>query len=291
MKNILLPAIVLLATTSSVLAQRIETAVPYKVIKSTKKVMQESKKVAIGYFGVSQTTQNSASSTAAGGGAFAKMTVNFGGVDIAAYQKILQEGYNLAVKKLTALGYQVVKPEELAATGEETYVPAESPEEYCAQSNTIRSVNIQPRVTQLTMDMTPLGSNPFMKKAKAVDAHLLNFVFGATAVSYDRGSRLGKKASVSGAPYLTFGGALNVYPVGKGGSPFSITAGSKEGVEDIAGPEGISETSKNSKPWMGSNMGKYVLQVDEAKYLAAMRAFLNEAVEDCIARMQEEVKE
>lgn len=290
MKNALLLAALVLVATGSTIAQRIDTKVPYGIIKGTKKAMQESKKVAIGYFGVAQTTQNSASTTAAGGGAFAKMTVNFGGVDIAAYQKVLQEGYDLAVKKLTALGYQVVTPEQLAATGEETYVPTGSPEEYRAQSNTIRAINIQPRVTQLTMDMSPMGSNPFTKKAKAVDAHLLNFVFGATAVSYARGSRLGKKAKVAGAPYLTFGGAMNVYPIGKGGSPFSITAGSTEGVEDIAGPEGIYETSSKDRPWLGSNMGKYVVQIDEAKYLAAMRSFLDEAVEDCIARMQEEVK-
>lgn len=87
MKIFLLSATLLLAAAGSTYAQRIETSVPYKVIKSTKKTLQESKKVAIGYFGVSQTTQNSASSTAAGGGAFAKMTVNFGGVDVAAYQK------------------------------------------------------------------------------------------------------------------------------------------------------------------------------------------------------------
>lgn len=201
----------------------------------------------------------------------------------------MQDAYDRAVKKLTALGYQVMTPEQLTATGEETYTPSEQPEEYRAQSNTIRAVNIQPRVTQLQMDMNPMGSNPFMKKAKGVDAHLINFVYGATAVSYDRGSRYGKKASVSGAPYLTFGGNMNVYPVGKGGSPFSITAGSKEGVEDIAGPGGISETSKNSKPWMGSNMGKYVLDVDEKKYLAAVSTFLNEAVDACIDRMQKEV--
>lgn len=272
-------------------AQEIETKVPYKIGGGTKKAFKETNKVAIGYFGVSQTVQNSASSTGGGGGAFAKMTVNFGGVDINAYQALLKEAYDLAVTKLKALGYEVMTPEQLKATGEPTYVPDNAPKTYKAQSNTIQLIDIQPPVTQLEMDMTPLGANPMIKKAKNINANLMNFVFGATAVDFDRGSRLSKKAKVSASAYLTFGGNLNTYPVGKGGSPAVISVGSKNGAEDFAGEKGLYETEKNDMPWLGSAKGKYILDINQNKYLALVRGMLLQAVEKSIAKWHEELND
>lgn len=219
------------------------------------------------------------------------MTVNFGGVDHNAYQALLKEAYDLAVTKLKGLGYEVLTPEQLKETGERTYVPGNSPKSHKANSNTIEVIDIQPPVTQLEMDLTPLGFNPMLKKAKNINANLLNFVFGATAVSFDRGSRLGKKAKVAASPYLTFGGYLNSYPIGKGGSPAVISVGSKEGAEDFAGKEGIYETSKNHKPWMGSSMGKYILDIDQEKYLALVRGMLMQAVDKSIAKWHEELND
>jgi len=287
----LLFTLLCLGFTNYLLAQEIETKVPYKIGGSTQKAFKETSKVAIGYFGISQTVQNSASSTAAGGAAFAKMTVNFGGVDFNAYQALLKEAYDSAVSKLRGLGYDVMTPEQLQATGEETYTPDNTPESYKANSNTIVAVNIQPAVSQLKMDMTPLGSNPMMKKAKNVNANLMNFVFGATAVGFDRGSKFGKKAKVAASPYLTFGGYLNTYPIGKGGSPAVISVGSKEGAEDFAGEKGLYETEKTDMPWLGSSRGKYILDIDQNKYLALVRGMLMQAVEKSIAKWHEELND
>ena len=287
----LLLTILTLSVTNYLSAQEVETKVPYKIGGTTQKAFKESNKVAIGYFGVSQTVQNSASSTGGGGGASAKMTVNFGGVSIDAYQAIVQEAYDLAVTRLKGLGYDVMTPDQLKATGETTYVPDNAPKSYKAQSNTIQVIDIQPKVAQLEMDMTPLGSNPMMKKAKNINAHLMNFVFGATAVGYERGSKFSKKAKVSASPYLTFGGNLNTYPIGKGGSPAVISVGSKEGLEDFDGPEGLYETSSNHMPWLGSAKGKYILDIDQAKYLALVKAFLFQSVEKSIDRWHKELND
>ncbi len=119
----------------------------------------------------------------------------------------------------------------------------------------------------------------------------MNFVFGATAVSYDRGSRLGKKATTSASPYLTFGGYLNTYPAVRLGSPAVISVGTKTGVEGFEGPEGIYETSKNSKAWMGSSIGKYALDVNQEKYLSLVREMLLQSVEKSIDRWHKELND
>lgn len=291
MKTKLFLTLLTFAISNCITAQEMETKVPYKIGGGTQKAFKESNKVAIGYFGVAQTVQNSASSTAGGGGAFAKMTVNFGGVDINAYQAVVQEAYDLAVTKLKALGYVVMTPDELKATGEESYVPDNTPETFRHSSNTVQSIRVQPPVTQLEMDLTPLGSNPMMKKAKNINAHLLNFDFGVTAVGYDRGSKFSKKAKVSASPYLTFGGNLNTYPIGKGGSPAVISVWSKEGAEDFAGPQGLYETSSNDMPWLGSSKGKYILDIDQAKYLALVKGMLMQGVEKSIERWHKELND
>lgn len=291
MKTKVLASLICAMLTGTVWSQEIETKVPYKIGGGVQKAFKETNKVAIGYFGVSQTTQSYASSTGGGGGAFAKMTVNFGGVDIDAYQAVVKEAYDHAVTKLKGLGYDVLTPEQLQATGQETYVPDNSPKTYKHSSNTVEAVNIQPKVAQLEMDLTPLGYNPLMKKAKAVNANLMNFVFGATAVSFERGSRLAKKAKVSASAYLTFGGNINSYPIGRGGSPAVISVASKDGIEDIEGAKGLYETSKNDAPWLGSSKGKYVLDVDQQKYLAAMKAFLMQAVDKGIDRWHKELND
>ncbi len=291
MKRTLLLALLCCAFANHLSAQEIETKVPYKIGGGTQKAFKETQKVAIGFFGIVQTVQNSASQTAAGGAAFAKMTVNFGGVDIDAYQAVVQEAYDTAVAKLKGLGYEVMTPEQLKATGEETYVPDNTPKSYKSNSNTIEVINIQPKVAQLEMDMTPLGSNPMIKKAKNVNANLMNFVFGVTAVSFERGSKFSKKAKVSASPYLTFGGNLNTYPIGKGGSPAVINVGSNGGYEDFEGKEGLYETSKNHMPWLGSAKGKYVLDINQEKYLALIKGMLMEAVNKSIDKWHKELND
>lgn len=255
-------------------AQEIVIKTPYKLGGNIGKTYKETKKVVIGCFQIAQTTTSSASQTAAGGGAYAKMSVSFGGVDPLAYQAIVKEGYDLAVKKLTEAGWEVLTPEQIKATGVETY------EGTVVEDKTITYV--QAPVTQVTQNWKALGYNSFMAKAKELGANLINFTYGGTAVAFDRGSRYSKKASVNASPYLTFGGPMTSYPSIRNGSPATIMAGTKEGETDFVGPEGLYETSSRRSKYLGNAFGKYTLDIDQAKYLAFIRTMLLKSVEQSI---------
>jgi len=264
----------LLGISASTLAQEIVTSTPYKIGGGAGKAHKETKKVAIGFFQVMQTTTSSASQTAAGGGAYAKMSVSFGGVDPSAYLAIVKEGYDLAVKKLNEAGWEVLTTEQLKATGVETL------QGIAAEDKT--ATYFQAPTTLVVQNFSALGYNSYMKKAKDLGANMINFLYGATAVGFDRGSRYSKKASVDASPYLTFGGSMTSYPFARNGSPATVNAGTKEGVTDFVGPEGLYETSSRKSRYLGNAFGKYTLDIDQAKYLAYIRTMLLTSVEKSI---------
>ena len=270
----LITCALLLGISTSVYSQEIVIKTPYGLGGNLGKAYKPNKKVVIGCFQIAQTTTSSASQTAAGGGAYAKMSVSFGGVDPVAYQAIVKEGYDLAVKKLTEAGWEVLTPEQVKATGVETY------EGTIAEDKTITYV--QAPVTQVTQNWNALGYNSFMARAKELGANLINFTYGGTAVAFDRGSRYSKKASVNASPYLTFGGPMTSYPSIRNGSPATIMAGTKEGETDFVGPEGLYETSSRRSKYLGNAFGKYTLDIDQAKYLAFIRTMLLKSVEQSI---------
>ena len=273
-KRIKLIAALLLGLGTNLLAQEIVITTPYKIGGGAGKMHKETKKVVIGYFQIMQVTTSSASQTAAGGGAYAKMSVSFGGVDPVAYQAIVKEGYDLAVKKLTEAGWEVLTPAQLKATGVETF------EGTVAEDKT--ATYYQAPTTLVKQDMSPLGYNPFVKKAKELGANLINFNYGATAVGFDRGSRYAKKASVDASPYLTFGGPMISYPISRLAAPAYVMAGTKQGETDFVGPEGLYETSSRKSTYLGNAFGKYTLDIDQAKYLAYIRTMLLSSVEKSI---------
>lgn len=292
MKKILHSTLILLICASNLIAQEIEISTPYGIGKVVKKAHAETKKVAIAYFGIAQTVQNADATTAAGGGAYAKMTVNFGGVDIAAYQAVVKEVYDAAVAKLTGLGYEVLTPEQVKATGVETYTPNTMPEEYKINAGTAKAITIHPTGTaQVLMNMSPMGFLPFIKKAKQLNANMLVFNYGATAVGFERGSKYSKTAKISATPWLTFGGSFTSYPIGKGASPAVVNGGVKGGEADFAGPAGIYETSKTTMPWLGSSKGKYVLDINQQIYLTHIKNMLLKTVDQSITRWHQNLNQ
>lgn len=255
-------------------AQEIVITTPYKIGGGAGKAHKETKKVAIGYFQIAQTTTSSASQTAAGGGAYAKMSVSFGGVDPVAYQAIVKEGYDLAVKKLNDAGWEVLTSEQLKETGVETF------EGTTVEDKT--NTYYQAPVTLIKQDFSVLGYNSFLKRAKDLGANLINFTYGTSAVAFDRGSKFSKKASVEASPYLTFGGPMISYPIARNGSPVYIMAGTKNGETDFVGPEGLYETASRKSRYLGNAFGKYALDIDQQKYLAFIRTMLLKSVEESI---------
>ena len=274
-RKLILSAFVLILGISATLsAQEIVITTPYKIGNGAGKTFKETKKVVIGCFQIMQVTTSSASQTAAGGGAYAKMSVSFGGVDPAAYQAIVKEGYDLAVKKLTEAGWEVLTPEQIKATGVETY------EGKVAEDKS--ATYFQAPVTQVVQNWNAMGYNSFLSKAKQLGANLINFNFGATAVAFDRGSKFSKKATVEASPYLTFGGPMLSYPIARNGSPVYIMAGTKQGETDFAGPEGLFETSSRKSRYLGNAFGKYTLDIDQTKYLTYIKTMLLTSVEKSV---------
>ena len=101
MKNLLLAAALLLAS-PALHAQSPTVKFSFFGGQKEQKTM---KKVYVNDFRVQQVVQSAQSATAGNGAAYAKMTVNFGGVDGAAYQAAVQEVYDEVKARLTTLGY------------------------------------------------------------------------------------------------------------------------------------------------------------------------------------------
>lgn len=281
-KTISIALVLLLGMGAPLSAQEIAITTPYGIDGGAAKAHQETRKVVIGLFQIAQTTTTSASQTAGGGGAYAKMSVSFGGVDPVAYQAVVKEGYDLAVKKLTAAGWEVLTPEQLKATGVKTL------EGGIFEDKTI--TYFQAPTTQVVQDWSALGSNSFMSKAQELKANMINFLYGTTPVTFERGSRFAKRASVEATPSLTFGGSMVSYPIGRGGSPVSVNAGTKAGLTDFVGPAGIYETSARKSRYLGNAFGTHTLDIDQAKYLAYMRTMLLTSVEKSIDTWVEGMK-
>lgn len=270
----LIACALLLCIGTSVYSQEIVITTPYKIGGGIGKAYKQNKKVVIGCFQIAQTTTSSASQTAGGGGAYAKMSVNFGGVDPVAYQAIVKEGYDLAVKKLTEAGWEVLTPEQIKATGVETY------EGTVVEEKT--ATNVQAPVTQVTQKWGAMGYNSFMAKANELNANLINFMYSARSVEFGRGSKFSKKASVDATPHLTLSVWMTSFPSIRNGSPATIVAGNKNGETDFVGPEGLYETSSRKSKYLGNAFGKYTLDIDQAKYLTFIRSVLLKLVEKSI---------
>lgn len=251
--------------------------------------LKKSKRVYIADFNVSQYIKTSASQTAGGGGAYAKMSVNFGGVDGAAYQKMLGEVYQEITQKFKSLGYEVLTNDEVKSKREEAVMfPEPGPSEKMV-SGTVTGSVIRPNNILFSPAKSLIGGTFFNKVAKSVDAHAFHFNYAVNTVSFDRGSKFSKKASVAGEPSLWISGYSGaVSSDARGGATIYLKP---YGTSDNSwvGPEGIYETSKNSKPWMGSAMGKYTLDVKQDEYLAALKKLLITASNQSIDAFQAEL--
>lgn len=272
--------ICLLISSGNLMAQEVDAKV------YGKGSLKKTKKVYIADFNATQYIQTSASQTAAGGAAFAKVTVNFGGVDGNAYQNMLNEVYTEAVNKFKSLGYEVLTNEEVKSKREEAvmFTEAGTPEKMVSGTvigNVIRPKNI------LFSPSKSIGGTFYYKVAKSVDAHTFNFNYAVNTVSFDRGSKFGKKASVSGEPALWISGYTGaVSHDAKGGATIYVKAfGTEE--KNWVGPNQIYQTSKNDKPWMGSSMGKYTLDINQDEYLMELKKLIQIATNKTIEAFHE----
>lgn len=239
----------------------------------------KTKRVYIAAFDISQYIQTSQSSTAGGGSAFAKMTINFGGVDGNAYQAMVSEVYNSAVKKLSSLGYEVVGSDEAKSKLKEPEIFAEVGKPEKMVSGTVTGVIVRPKNVVLSPGRGMLFYNHYPKVAKMVDANTLYFLMTINTVDYGKSGRFSNKAKVSANPGLTVSGWMGAASFdGRGSAQASPKPYLRNESDDWVGPNGIYETSKNDMPWMGSSKGKYTLDVNETKYLAATKELLEKMV-------------
>lgn len=236
--------------------------------------LKKSKRVYIADLNVAQYVKTSADQSAGGGGAYAKMTVSFGGVDGAAYQGMLGEVYQEIASKFKSLGYEVLTNDEVKSKREEAVMFPEPGESEKMVSGTVTGNIIRPKDVLLSPAKSAISGTYYNKVAKSVDAHAFNFNYAVNTVSFDRGSKFSKKASVAGEPNLWIQGYIGVVSNdARGGSTIYLKPYG-DGNLNWVGPSGIAETSKNSKPWMGSAMGKYTLEVKQEEYLAALKKLL-----------------
>lgn len=251
---------------------------------------KKTKKVYISEFVINQYVQTSAAATAGGGGAYAKMTVNFGGVDGGAYQAMVAEVYQEAAKKLTSLGYEVVGSDEAKSRLKEPEVFAEVSKPEKMISGTVTGVTVRPKDAVLSPGRGMLFASHYNKVAKALEANTLYFMLNVNTVDYGKGSRFSKKASVNAAPGLTVTGWMGGVSFDvKGTAQVFPKPGLREESEDWVGAQGLYETSKNDMPWLGSSKGKYTLEVDQAKYLAATKTLLSKMTLACIDAFHNEL--
>lgn len=270
MKKLVIALICLIYTSSS-FAQ--ELNVDAKI--GGKNSFKKTKKVYISAFDISQFIQTSQSSTAGGGSAFAKITVNFGGVDGDAYQAMVGEVYNEAVKKFTSLGYEVVSSDEAKSKLSEPEVFNEVSKPEKMVSGTVTGVIVRPKNVVLSPGKGMLFANHYPKVAKQLDANTFYFMLNVMTVDFGRAGRFSRKASVNASPGLTVTGWMGAASYdGRGTAQVFPKPYVRNESEDWVGPNGLYETSKNDMPWMGSVKGKYTLQVDQPKFLAATKELL-----------------
>ncbi len=239
----------------------------------------KTKKVYIAAFDISQYVQTAQSSTAAGGAAYSKMTVNFGGVDGNAYQTMVAEVYDAAVKKLSSLGYQVISSEEAKSklSEPEVFSTVGNPEKI--QAGTVTAVMVRPRNVVLSPGKGILFANHYPKVAKNLNANTLYFMLNVNTVDFGKSGRFTKKASVNASPGLTVSGWMGAASFdAKGTAQVFPKPYLRHEADDWVGANGLYETSKNEMPWMGSTKGKYTLEVDQPKYLAATKELLTKMV-------------
>jgi hypothetical protein len=252
--------------------------------------LKKSNKVYIADLKIAQYIQTSASQTAGGGGAYAKMSVNFGGVDGAAYQTMLEEVYKEISEKFKSLGYEVITNDEVKSKREEAVMFQAPGEPEKMVSGTVTGSVIRPSNVLLSPAKSSIVGTFFNKVAKSVDAHTFHFNYNVNTVSFDRGSKMSKKASVAGEPALWIDGYTGaVSNDARGGATIYLKP---FGTSDLSwvGEGGISETSSNKKPWMGSSMGKYTLEVKQSEYLAALKNLLVTASNQTIDAFHAELK-
>ena len=240
---------------------------------------KKTKRVYIAAFDISQYIQTSQSSTAGGGSAFAKMTVNFGGVDGNAYQAMVGEVYNSAVKKLSSLGYEIVGSEEAKSKLKEpeTFEEVSKPEKMI--SGTVTGVIVRPKNVVLSPGTGMFFANHYPKVAKALEANTLYIMMAVNTVDYGKSGRFTNKAKVNASPGLTVTGWMGAASFdGKGTAQVFPKPYLRNESDDWVGTNGIYETSKNDMPWLGSSKGKYTLEINETKYLAATKELLEKMI-------------
>jgi len=137
-------------------------------------------------------------------------------------------------------------------------------------------VNVQPAGRYLCYTESMIPGTFYAKLAKETDAVALSFNYVINPVAFDgAGGIARKKASVEGRPALGLSGIMTAASATGAGAGRLDYAG-YPGTEWVR-PPGIHESSSNNKPWMGSAMGKYVLDVEQAAYLTAVKKLLREA--------------
>lgn len=282
LRNLL--AICLLITVANSMAQEVDAKT------FGKGSIRKTKKVYIADLDVAQYVKTSADQSAGGGGAYAKMTVSFGGVDGTAYQNMLGEVYKEISQKFKSLGYEVLTNEEVKAKNSDAMMFSAPGESEKMVSGTVTGNIIRPNNALLCPSKGLIPGASFNKVAKSVDANTFHFNYAVNTVNFNRGSKFSKKASVAGEPNLWIQGYVGaVSSDAKGGSTIYLKPYG-DGDLSWVGPNGISETSKNNKPWMGSAMGKYTLDVKQDEYLAALKKLLVNASTKAIDAFQADLQ-
>src|SRR5690606_32473466 len=106
---------------------------------------------------------------------------------------------------------------------------------------------------------------------------------------FGRGSRFSTKASVNASPGLSLSGFCGATSSDIRGN-CAIYVKQARGTDNWAGPKGLYETSKNDMPWLGSSKGKYTIDIDQEKYLAAVKALASAALMKSIDNFHSAIK-
>lgn len=248
-----------------------------------KKEQRELKKVFISDFSVKQLVRKKGTAKAGGGiggdMAYAHMTVDFGGVEPAAYQQMLTEVYDDVTKKLTSMGYQVLTGEEVKGkTSKECNVVTSVEEPKGDMQLNAQVVKIRPKDKMLCYTDNIITAGMFYPKvARDIDAIVLYFNYVVDYVGYGKsGGSFAMKAQIEAVPNLVVSGIMGT-AVSKGGGNSQIKPVKAD--DSWVGPEGMYQTSKHKmSPLFGmgatSSSSKWTLDVDQAKYLAMVKSYL-----------------
>jgi len=282
--------LVLIAGTLSVKGQDINFKPKFGAFGG-KKEMKETKRVFICEFVVEQMLRKKGMAKAGGGlmgdMSYAHMTVDFGGVDPAAYQQLVDDLYKYTVEKFKSAGYEVITGEEAKGKTSKELKTYEMGKPESSRNIELYTA-IRPKDQLFYVNTSVFSGNAFTNLAKDLNAIVFQFAMPVDYVSYEatRGGAFSTKAELQASPYLAVSGST-IISVSKGGATVMLNAA--KAPNDWVGPGGFTKTDgKYPHYYANAAHSKFSVDIDEPKYLEYVKTYLTAAVNTSIDTFMKE---